>query len=105
MVLYGQKEHRMKVCQYILKQLEIELDLPSRVVTSDKSWIFEYDPLTKQQSFKWKNVSSPRPKKVRPFKSKIKMILIVFFDVHGIVYIEFLLQGQTINQNIYKDIL
>ena len=32
-------------------------------------------------------------------------MLIVIFDVHGIVHIEFSPQGQTINQNVYKDIL
>ena len=32
-------------------------------------------------------------------------MLIVFFDVHGIVHLEFLPQGQTINENVYKDIL
>ena len=32
-------------------------------------------------------------------------MLIVFFDVHEIVHLEFLPQGQTINQNVYKDIL
>ena len=37
--------------------------------------------------------------------NKIKVMLIVFFDVHGIVHLEFLPQGQTINQNVYKDIL
>ena len=101
----GQKENCVQVCQDILKQLEITPDLLSRVVTGDKSWIFEYDPLTKRQSLEWKSASSPRPKKARLFKSKIKVMLIVFFDVHGIVHLEFLLQGQTINQNIYKDIL
>ena len=101
----GQKENRVQVCQDILKQLEITPDLLSRVVTGDESWIFEYDPLTKRQSLKWKSASSPRPKKARLFKSKIKVMLIVFFDVHGIVYLEFLPQGQTINQNVYKDIL
>ena len=101
----GQKENRVQVCQDILKQLEITPDLLSRVVTSDKSWIFKYDPLTKRQSLEWKSASSPRPKKARLFKSKIKVMLIVFFDVHGIVHLEFLPQGQTTNQNVYKDIL
>ena len=101
----GQKENRVQVCQDILKQLEITPDLLSRVVTGDELWIFEYDPLTKQQSLEWKSASSPRPKKARLFKSKIKVMLIVFFDVHGIVHLEFLPQGQTINQNVYKDIL
>ena len=101
----GQKENRVQVCQDILKQLEITPDLLSRVVTGDESWIFKYDPLTKRQSLKWKSASSPRPKKARLFKSKIKVMLIVFFDVHGIVHLEFLPQGQTINQNVYKDIL
>ena len=101
----GQKENHVQVYQDILKQLEIIPDLLSRVVTDDESWIFKYNPLTKRQSLEWKSASSLRPKKARLFKSKIKVMLIVFFDVHGIVHLEFLPQGQTINQNVYKDIL
>ena len=33
----GQKEHRVQVCQDILKRLETEPDLLSRVVTGDES--------------------------------------------------------------------
>ena len=32
-------------------------------------------------------------------------MLITFFDVRGIVHSEFLPQGQTINQQVYKEIL
>ena len=39
------------------------------------------------------------------FKSKTKVMLIAFFDVHGIVHAEFLPQGLTINQHVYKNIL
>jgi len=39
------------------------------------------------------------------FKSKTKVMLIAFFDVHRIVHAEFLPQGQTINQHVYKNIL
>ena len=100
-----QKEHRVQVCQDILKRLETEPDLLSRIVAGEESWIIEYDSLTKQQSPEWKSALSTRPKKVRLFKSKIKVMLIVFFDVHGIIYLEFLPQGQTSNQNICKNIL
>ena len=57
----GQKERRVQVCQDILEQLKIEPNLLKRVVTGDKSWIFEYDLLTKRQSLEWKSALSPRP--------------------------------------------
>ena len=100
-----QKERRVEVCQDILTRLETDPNLLGRTITGDESWIFEYDPFTKQQSLEWKSPTSPRPKKARMFKSKVKVMLIAFFDVRGIVHKEFLPQGQTINQHIYKDIL
>jgi len=38
-------------------------------------------------------------------KSKIKSILICFFDSQGIVHTEFVPQGQTVNQFHYREIL
>ena len=38
-------------------------------------------------------------------KSKVKVILIAFFDIKSIVHFEFLPQGQTVNQYLYKEIL
>ena len=101
----GQKERHVQVCQDIFGQLETEPNLLKRVVTGDESWIFEYNPLTKWQSLEWKSALSPRPKKTRVFKCKTKVMLIAFFDVHGIVHAEFLPRGQTVNQLIYKNIL
>ena len=100
-----QMERRVQVCDDILERMKTEPDLLRRVVTGDESWIFEYDPLTKRQSLEWKSATSPRPKKARRFKSRMKVMLIAFFDVRGVVHMEFLPQGQTINQHIYKGIL
>ena len=101
----GQKEWLVQVCQHILEQLETEANLLKRVVTGDESWICEYDPLRKRRSLEWKSTLSPRTKKARVFKSKTKVMLIAFFDVHGIVHAELLPHGQTINQHVYKNIL
>ena len=93
------------MCQDILEQLETETNLLKRVVTGNESLILGYDPLTKRQSREWKSAVSPTPKKARLFKSKTKMTLIAFLDVHGIVHAEFLPQSQPINQHVYKNIL
>ena len=87
----------MQMCQDNLEQLKTKPNLLKRVVTGNESWIFKYDPLTKRQSLEWKSALSPRPKKARAFKFITKVMLIAFFDVHGIVHAEFLPQGQTIN--------
>ena len=101
----GQKEWRVQVCQDILEQLKTEPNLLNRIVTGDESWIFEYDPLTKQQSLEWKSALSPRLKKARGFKLKTMVMLVAFFDVHGIVHPEFFPRGQIFNQHVYKNIL
>ena len=52
-----------KICQDLLGRLEIEPNFLDKVITGDESWVFDYDPETKQQSAEWHTKSSPRPKK------------------------------------------
>ena len=40
-------------------------DFLSRLVTTDETWLYHYDPETKQQSMEWRHSGSPRPKKFR----------------------------------------
>ena len=37
-------------------------DFLSRLVTMDETWLYHYDPETKQQSMEWRHSGSPRPK-------------------------------------------
>jgi hypothetical protein len=44
-----------------------------------------------------KNPNSPRQQKARQVKSKVKSMVIIFFDIKGIVHKEFVQAGQTIS--------
>jgi len=45
------------------------------------------------------------PKKARMSKSKIKSMLICFFDSQGIIHKEFISPGKTVNQTFYQEVL
>jgi hypothetical protein len=92
------------MCLNLLERIENDKTF-FKHVTGDKTWIFEYDPDTKRRSSEWHTSNSPRPKKGRMSKSKIKTMLICFFDIQGIVHKEFVPQGQAVNKHCYREIL
>ncbi|UYV68864.1 hypothetical protein LAZ67_6001339 [Cordylochernes scorpioides] len=104
-LMQDQKELRVLRCLELLDLIQNEPDFLNSVVTGDESWMFEYDPESKRQSCAWHTKSSPRPKKARMSKSRIKTMIIVFFDIRGIVHCEFLPQGQTVNSAFYLEVL
>ncbi|UYV78712.1 hypothetical protein LAZ67_16002510 [Cordylochernes scorpioides] len=89
--------------------------------------MFKYDPESKKQNCAWHTKSykikgfksanmarycfvliytksSPRPKKARMSKSRIKTMIIVFFDIRGIVHCEFVPQGQAVLRRLKRRI-
>ena len=94
------------MCLGLLDRLEREPQFFSRVITGDESCILEYDSETKRKGREWHIANSPRPKKARMSKYKIKSMLICFFfDGQGIVHKEFVPPGQTVNQTFYWEVL
>jgi hypothetical protein len=51
------------------------------------------------------NPNSPRLKKARQVKSKVKSMFIIFRDIKRILHKEFVLADQTVNSAYYCDIL
>ena len=60
-----QKEKRQENSSDILKQIEENPKFLYSVVTSDETWIFQYNPETKRQSMHWETANSLRMKKAR----------------------------------------
>jgi len=59
-------DHKRQRCQLSEQYLEFfrcdPNDFLSRLVTMNETWLFHYDPETKQQSIEWRHSSLPRPK-------------------------------------------
>ena len=80
-------------------------DFLSRLVTVAETWLYHCDPKTKQQSMEWWHSGWPRPKKFRVQKSAGTVLPSIFWDQDGILFIDYLPKGQTINAEYYSPLL
>jgi len=86
------------VCHWVLQCAKNSNFLPS-IITGDETLVDNYDPKTKQMS-QWKMPMSHQQKKLRKVWSKVKLMLIYFSDVEGLVHHEFPPQVQKMNQSL-----
>jgi len=70
-----------------------------------ETWLYHYDPETKQQSVEWRHSGSPRPKIFRVKKSAGKVLASIFWDQDDILLIDYFPKGQTINAEYYSSLL
>ncbi|CAK9833043.1 Mariner Mos1 transposase [Anthophora retusa] len=100
-----QKEHRKAAAEDMISRVSSDFTFVKRIVTGDKTWVYEYDMQTSQQSSEYRLENEPNPKKPRQRRSKIKVMLTVFFDYRGVVHSEFLPDGQTVNKEYYLSVM
>ncbi|UYV74892.1 hypothetical protein LAZ67_12001701 [Cordylochernes scorpioides] len=100
-----QKEVRMDVCKNMVEMTRTDPEWMQKIITGDETWVYQYDPETKRQSSQWIERGEPKPKKARFTKSKVKTLLVTFFDNNGLVHREFIPFGRTINQEVYLGIM
>ena len=98
-------DEKHKWCQLCEHLLEFVLAMCnpnhflSQLVTVDKTWLYQYDLETTQQSVEWQHTGSPCP---APKNSKYKNLLENLPRFFGIKTV---LKGQTINAEYYSSLL
>ena len=93
-----QKLNRVEAGQEFLRRCKLHGDEFHRsIVTGNETWVAQYTPETKRQSQQWCHTSSPSAKKLKTTISAKKSVASVFWDCQGIILIEYLPQGETIN--------
>jgi len=76
----------------------------SRLVTTYETLLCHYDPETKQQSLDWRHSGSLHLK-FPSEKSAGKVLASIFWDQDGILLIDYLPKGQSINAEYYSSLL
>jgi hypothetical protein len=71
-----EKEWRIAACQDLIATADGDPDFFMKTVTGDETWCFAYNLTTKHQSAAWVGETSPRPKKLRFQKSRVKIMLV-----------------------------
>ena len=77
----------------------------SRIITGDETWVYQYDPETKQQSKQWLPHGSAGSIKLKPEWSVNKVMATVFWDQEGVVLVDFLEGRKTVTGSYYVEVL
>ncbi|GBL97763.1 hypothetical protein AVEN_1278-1 [Araneus ventricosus] len=100
-----QKEARVNMCRDSIDMADEDDSFLKKIVTGDETWCFLYDPQTKRQSSEWKAKTSLRKEKFRLDKNRGKVMLEFFLDYDSVIHYEFIPEGQTVNKELYLEIL
>lgn len=77
----------------------------ARIVTGDETYIYDYQPETKEQSKVWVHKGSPPPVKFKVSNSAGKTMVTVFWDTQGVILLDYLERGKTMNGVYYAELL
>ena len=95
------KQQRVETVTQLVRQYEEDLSILERTVTSDEKLVHHYDLESKRQSKEWRHPSSPAQKKFKRQPSTKKVMLTLFWDMHGPILVHFQVRGQRVNSVNY----
>ena len=101
-----QKQQRIHHSERCLKLFtRNKKDFVRRYITMNETWIHHFTPELKRASAEWRGEGESRPKRPKIQQSAGKVMASVFWDMHGILLIDFLPKGQTINSDYHIALL
>ncbi len=89
------KRKRREFCQDFLRRARLQRNFLSSVMTTDEAWFYMMEMRTKEENKQWLPPGADRPQVPRRPRNCKKLLIIPFFDRHGLVHIE-CLQNQTV---------
>ncbi len=93
-----QKELRVRTSKEFIKLVQTKgRSVLDRIITMDESSVSMHTFKTKQQSKQWLKKSTPGPVKARVHASRMKTMVLAFFDSQEMVYTNYFPRGSKVN--------
>ena len=73
----------------------------SWIIAINEFWARAFDPELKRQSAEWRHAGSPKSQNPSP----VKLMVIVAYDIRGIIIWHFVSHGKTVTAQYYRDFL
>lgn len=106
LLLEDQKRKRIELSQTLLNKLnEDPENFLAKIVTGDESWVLYYDPEDQKQSRQWVTRGDPTPTKPKKTLTNEKILLTVFWDMKGVLLVDFMPRGRTMNGKYYAELM
>ncbi|GBP46743.1 Histone-lysine N-methyltransferase SETMAR [Eumeta japonica] len=100
------KQRRLQKNKDFLELVGDNIDeICDRIVTVDETWVRQYDSESKQESMQWTKKGERPPKKFKVQKSASKLMATIFWDSEGVLLIDYLPKGTTMNGQYYANLL
>ena len=96
-----QKWCRYKTCRIHLERYKNGETLLNNVITIYETWVKGFEPELKRHSAEWRHEGSPRRQKCRQNSSPVKLLVILAYDVQGVILCHFVPHGGTVNAQYY----
>ncbi len=96
---------RVQISNKHLQEIQHNPAVLQRIVTTDESWVFTFDPRTKICDMQWTHVEANRPVKALRSRSQKKTMLVLFMDWNGVISMQFVDRGTAINSEVYISLL
>jgi hypothetical protein len=102
----AQKDERVQQSEDFLQLLwKHSMAALNNIVTMDESAVYFHTPETKRQSKQWVKKGQPGPLKVKVHASRLKQMVLVFFEAKGLIYTNFVPKGETVNATYIRTAL
>ena len=96
------KQFRLEAGSELLEYCHSDKTFLQRIVTEDETWVHHFEPESKRASMEWRH---PTSKKFKSHQSAGKVMLTVFWNNAGVILVDVMSKGGTINSDVYIDIL